>query len=180
LGVPLPKSTKVNAMNYADARSQLKSGDVVALSHKEWTSWYDIQIQAVRFFTQSEYSHVGIVWMFAGRAFLIESVEPVVRIYPISHLVDKGFYLIPTDVPMSDAELEFLMSKVGISKYSKWEAILAYFGELNLGKDDFFECAELVIVARAHSGADLGSIATPSGVVQHLLETGHNLTFVKD
>ena len=166
-------------MNYADARATLSSGDIIALSHKEWTSWYDIQVQAVRFFTQSEYSHVGIVWMFAGRAFLIESVEPVVRIYPISNLADKGFYLIPTNVPMSDAELEFLMAQVGIGKYSKWEAILAFFSELDIGNTEFFECAELAIVARGISNLDLGGKATPSAVVQHLLETGHSLTFIK-
>lgn len=166
-------------MNYTDARGTLKSGDIIALSHKEWSSWYDLRVQLVRIFTESEYSHVGIVWAFAGRMFIIESVEPVVRIYPISNLAEKGFYHIPTTIEMTDKELEFLMSKVGVAKYSKWQAILAYLSKLKIGEDEYYECAELLIVARALSGLSLGGKATPSAIVQDLLETGHTLTFVK-
>jgi hypothetical protein len=166
-------------MNYEDARKELKNGDIIALSHSSWSSWYDIQIQAVRIFTESEYSHVGIVWTFAGRVFIVESVQPVVRITPLSNLAKDGFYVVPTLVDISDQEMEFLMSKVGIAKYSKWQAILAYLKLLNIGADDFYECAEFVIVARALSGLHLGGTATPSAIVQNLLESGRQLTFVK-
>jgi hypothetical protein len=54
-------------MKYEAAREKVKSGDLLAWSHRGWRSWYDIQIQLVRFFTQSEYSHVGIAWVVGGR-----------------------------------------------------------------------------------------------------------------
>lgn len=166
-------------MNYNDVRTTFQTGDIVALSHSKWGSWYDIQIQAVRMFTESEYSHIALVWVFAGRVFLIESVEPVVRIIPLSNLEDKGFYHIPLGKDFSSGELEFLMSKVGIARYSKWQALLAYFKELKIGADNIFECAELAIAARRLSGVDLGDTATPSAVVKKLLEAGHALYYIE-
>jgi hypothetical protein len=50
-------------MQYADIRPQIKSGDLIALHHDDWGSLYDLQIQAVQTFTQSEYCHVAPVWV---------------------------------------------------------------------------------------------------------------------
>jgi hypothetical protein len=166
-------------MDYSLARDQIKSGDVIALSHDQWGSWYDLQIQAVRMFTESEYSHIALAWVFAGRVFLIESVEPVVRILPLSNLADKGFYHIPIGVDYTEAELEFLMSKVGVTPYSKLEAILAYFKKAKIGDTRVEECAKLAIEARRLSGIDLGDKATPSAVVKTLLESNHVIQYVK-
>ena len=99
-------------MSYAETRPRIRSGDLIALTHRSWSSWYDVQIHAVRFFTQSEYSHVALVWEIGGRLFVIESVVPFVRIVPLSSLQKEGFYWVPMDAPISDAELEFALSKV--------------------------------------------------------------------
>lgn len=165
-------------MNYEDIRPRIKSGDLIALSHDAWCSLYDIQVQAVRLFTQSEYSHVCVAWVFGGRVFVIESVEPKVRIMPLSNMLDIGFYWIPTDVPMTDRELEFSMSKVGLGSYSKIQAIAAQLDMLEIGADNEWECAELTIMQRRQSGLDLGPKATPSEVVQKALELGYSLHFV--
>lgn len=166
-------------MDYTVARENIKTGDIIALSHQKWGSWYDLQIQAVRLSTESEYSHVALAWVFAGRVFLIESVEPYVRIIPLSNIADKGFYHIPVGEDFSEQELEFLMSKVGLAKYSKIQAILAYFKKIKIGADQLWECAELAITSRRLSGVDLGDKATPSAVVKTLLEAGHALYYIK-
>lgn len=153
-------------MKYTEIRDQIKSGDLIALSHYKWASWYDLQVQAVRFGTQSEYSHVAIAWVFAGRVFVIESVVPFIRIVPLSLMDKEGFYWIPMDREMSDTELEFAMSEVGVGEYSKWEAIKAQFKQIKIAKGGLWECAKFVIVARKMSGIDLGDKATPSAVVQ--------------
>jgi hypothetical protein len=166
-------------MNYKEIRTKIKSGDLVALTHENWNSLYDLQIQAVRIFTESEYSHVAIAWVVGGRVFLIEAVTPKVRIFPLSNLQDTGFYWIPTDTPMSDAELEFGLKRVGIGEYSKIEAVEAQFNMLNVGSNDKWECSELVIAMRKLSGLHLGDKATPSAVVQSALEQGMVLNYIK-
>ena len=165
-------------MDYAEARPQMKSGDLVALTHTQWASLYDLQVQAVRIGTESEYCHIAVVWVVAGRVFLIESVVPKIRIFPLSNLKDHGFYWIPTDVPMSDAELEFGLSRVGYGDYSKLQAVAGQLGWLKIGEDELWFCAELVWMMRRLSGLTLGKKATPAAMVQSALEKGYALRFV--
>ncbi len=165
-------------MQYSRVRDKIQSGDIVALSHYKWASLYDLKVQAVRLFTQSEYSHVGVALVFGGRVWMVESVTPVVRIVPLSNYVKDGFYLIQNDTPMTQVEQEFLLSKVGISEYSQWQAIKAYFHQLNIGEDNIFECAEYVICARKISGMNLGDVATPSAVVKEAGILGCTIQYI--
>ncbi len=167
-------------MNYQTARPAFRSGDLIALTHYKWASWYDLQVQAVRFFTQSEYSHVGIIWVFGGRVWVIESVTPVIRIVPLSLMANDGFFHIAMEAEMGDAELTFLLSKIGRGQYSKLQAIAAQLRRLNIGADDLWECAELVVAARRLSGVDLGDKATPSAVVMAAMLQGAPCRFVSN
>lgn len=153
-------------MKYADARDHIQSGDVLAWSHYNWASWYDLQVQAVRIATESEYCHAALAWVAGGRVWCIESVEPVVRVVPLSNLIERGFYWLPMRVPMSEAELEFALSKVGNGRYSKLQAVQAQVATLEIGVDDLWECAEFTIACRRLSGVDLGNVATPAAVVK--------------
>lgn len=164
---------------YSDIRSEIQSGDLIVFSHYKWASWHDLQVQAVRVFSSSEYSHIGVAIVFAGRVWLAESVTPVVRLVPLSNFAEGGFYVIPTRNPMTDTEQEYLMSKVGVAKYSKWQAILAYLNKLKIGQDDLWECAEYTICARRLSGLDLGDSATPSRVVKEALKQGLRIHYVE-
>lgn len=164
---------------YSEIRDEFKSGDIIAFSHYKWASYYDLQVQAVRLFSFSEYTHVGVVVVLGGRVWLAESVTPVVRLVPLSNFAKDGFYVIPTRTEMSEEELEFLLSKVGLAKYSKWQAILAYLDRLELGKDDLFECAEYTICARKLSGLDLGNRAVPASVVKEALKQGLRLHYIE-
>lgn len=167
------------SLTYAIARPSIQSGDLLALTHVSWASGYDMQLQLVRFGTQSEYVHVGLIWEIGGRLFVVESVQPLVRLVPLSNFAAAGFFWIPLDAPIGDAELERALAKVGASKYSKWQAILAFFKRLHIGADDLESCAEFVIDCRRLSGVDLGAIATPAAVVRRAQEAGHPVWYVK-
>lgn len=166
-------------MKYAAIRNRIQSGDLIALTHTKWGSLYDLQVQVVRTVQQSEYSHIGIAYVMGGRVWLIESVDPLIRMVPLSNLADEGFYLIPTESPISYAELIFALSEIGVGRYSKWEAIKAFFHKIAIGKNAVWECAEFVIACRKLSGVNLGNVATPSAVVQVAQEAGAPLYFIK-
>lgn len=153
-------------MNYADTRPKFQSGDLFALTHTSWKTLYDLQIQAVRVFTESEYAHVGMIMVFAGRIFVVEAVTPFVRLVPLSKFAKSGFYWIPMNLPPCDAEVELAFSMVGVATYSRWEAVKAFFKRFKVGTNAVWECAEAVITWRAASLVPLGDIATPTAVVR--------------
>lgn len=145
--------------HYKDIRHTIRSGDLLAWSHKGWKSWHDIKIQIVRFFLQTEYSHVGVSWVVGERVFVIEAVEPCVRIYPLSKLGD--FYWLPLKAPWSQSTEEKALSYVG-AEYKQLDAIKAFFKPFGKGKTS--ECAALVMTILDHDGIDLGNWATPDAV----------------
>jgi hypothetical protein len=165
-------------VDYNTIRDEIKSGDLIALTHTKIRSWYDLKVMAVRFFTKSEYCHVGIAHVYAGRVWLIESVMPKIRMVPLSLMADGGFYWVPSKVLMTEPELEFLVSHIGKGDYSQWQAILAQLNHLKNGADELWECAEFVISGRWLSGADLGGKATPSAVIRAAQDDGDPVFFV--
>jgi hypothetical protein len=155
-------------VKYNSIREKIKSGDLVALSHYVWASWYDLQVQAVRVFTQSEYAHVASTLVWGGRVWVVEAVSPLVRLVPLSLYVDKGFYHISLP-EATDLEVQFALAHVGKGQYSKVQGVLAQLNKLKIGEDALWECAEFTIACRRLSGVDLGGKATPSAVVQAAL-----------
>lgn len=149
-------------MNYATFRPSIRSGDVIAYTHKGVRSLYDLKVFLVRLFTQSEYVHVAIAWVVGERVFLLEAVATGVRIYPLSkdlpffHLTGRG---------LTDAQLADALQHVG-DEYSFIECAKAYMGANN-PLDDQWECAEYVA-----SVLGLECKATPAGVVEHMLARG--------
>lgn len=162
-------------MNYADARNRIGSGDVLAWSHKGWSSFYDFQVQMVRLFTRSEYCHVGMAWVIGGRVFVLEAVSSGVRIMPLSRLLPCYWLRLAR---WSDTVEELALAKVG-QPYSKWQALLAGFGMLKVGEDSHWQCAEYVMSILRYGGLKLHCPATPSGVVDKLLEVGCQLEMLK-
>lgn len=149
-------------MKYTDARPLIKSGDLLAWSHRGWCSWYDLQIQAVRIFTRSEYSHVGIAWVIGGRVFVLEAVKPLVRIFPLSKLVP--FYWLPFDGSWTADAEESGLAHIGES-YSTLQAVNGFLGTLRPGADTEWQCAEYVDIVMKANGIDLGPVITPSALV---------------
>lgn len=160
-------------MNYVEARSQIKSGDLLAWSHRSLRSWHDLKIWFVRLLTRSEYSHVGTAWCVGHRVFVVEAVQPVVRVFPLSKLL--GFYWIPLQAAWSDSAESLALEFVG-DAYSQLQAMKAPFGKPP--EDRLWECAELVATVSKADGINLGDIYTPAAVVQAALERGGSMTYI--
>ncbi len=80
-------------MKYSELRDTIKTGDLLAWSEGgDWKSWRNIQLNLVRMGTMSDYNHVGVAYVVGGRVFVVESVVPYVRIYPLSRLL-PFFYI---------------------------------------------------------------------------------------
>jgi len=156
-------------MKYTDARPLIESGDVIALGHTSWSTLSDLELQAVRFFTRSEFAHVGVAWVVGGRVMIIEAVVPRVRIFPLSSRLP--FYWIPMRSPLTEESVEYALSLVG-NKYSKLEAIRGFFG-INRN-DSSWQCAELV-----RSILDLPGKATPTAVVRSCMDLGNPLITIR-
>ena len=163
-------------MRYQDARPLIRSGDVLAWSHRGIRSWHDLKIWFVRLFTRSEYSHVGLAWVTDGRVFVIEAVMPLVRVYPLSKLLDHGCFWIPSKAPWKATTEEYAMACVG-DVYSQIQAMEAPF-EMPPA-DKLWECAELAASILKMDGIDLGTVYTPSAVVQAALERGYPLQYLE-
>lgn len=155
-------------MRYQDARLKIKSGDVIAWTHKSFASFYDLQVQAVRFFTRSEYSHVGIAYVLNGRVFVLEAVSSGVRMVPLSKY--QPFFWIPVASHFDEVTEEAAFEKLG-EPYSKIEAIKAFFTKLSVGSNGVWECAEYVQYVLLKAGIFVDCKSTPSEVVAWLQET---------
>lgn len=149
-------------MRYDQVRPMIKSGDLLAWTHRGWGSWYDFKIQMVRMFTRSEYSHVGVAWVSAGRVWVIEAVTPKVRVFPLSKL--SPFYWLPMPVGPWDEERETAaLAPVG-DDYSQWQAIVSIAHKPT--RDNLWQCAELAHMIEALFGIELGKDITPKGLVR--------------
>lgn len=153
-------------MKYSTIRSQIQSGDILAWSHRSWKTFYDLQVQAVRFATQSEYCHVATAWVEGGRVWVIEAVSPFVRIIPLSNVIGEGFYWLPMHDTHTTEELEFALSKVGNGKYSKMLAIKSQLADIDIDDQTRWQCAKFVMASKHKSDIDLGDKATPTAVVK--------------
>jgi len=148
-------------MKYADYRDRIRSGDVLAWSHIPLRSFYDLLIWIVRIVTVSEYAHVGLALRISGRVWVLESVRPFVRLVPLSNLLPV--YVIQTGVHWTPDVEAYALSLVGKARYSRWEAIKAFFGQNE--DDEAWECAELVKEVLEKARVTLPGRAVPSDVV---------------
>ena len=156
-------------MNYSTARKKIRSGDLLAWSHRPWGSWHDFKIQMVRALTQSEYCHVGIAWNVSGRLFALEAVLTGVRIFPLSRMLP--FYHIPLLVKWESEVEAWALAQVG-EPYSQWQAIKAGLGLLKAGDDSIWQCAEYAQEVLRRGGVDLPGPATPAALVTAAMKAG--------
>ena len=160
-------------MNYTEARSTIRSGDLLAFSSGSWRSWNDIKVNMIRIFTRSTYSHVGIAWVVAGRVFILEAVTPKLRIFPLSQR--GSFYLLPLAAPWHADTEHHALAFVGYD-YSYLEAARGYLNRLEPGRVG--QCAAYVLQVMGRDGVDLGRRATPDAVVMAAQIRGSTTTFV--
>jgi hypothetical protein len=164
---------------YAAIRDTIKSGHILTWTHRSWETLSDIESQVVRIITESEYSHVGLAWVFGGRVFVLESVVPKIRIVPLSNLLPC--YLLTYQVTWTEAAETFALSLVGNGLYSKWEAILGLFRKIR-HSDSVWQCAKYVwcVLDKTDRPIELNGLLTPSAVVQAALESGATLQSMEE
>lgn len=163
-------------MDYAAIRDQIHTGDLLFWSHGSWASWSDIQVLLVRAFTLSEYSHVGIAVVLAGRVFVVHAIGRGVVIEPLSN--QDAFYWCPIGFAFPDSALDAGMRRVG-EHYSKWQALLAFFKRLKIGDDALWQCAEFVLWFWEQAGLVLCDTATPAALAREMRSLGKPLHWVK-
>ena len=162
-------------MKYLDYRKNIQSGDLLSWTHRGWGSIHSIVLQVIRFVTRSEYVHVGVAWVHNDRVFVIEAVDPYVRIMPLSNLL--ACYVTHTPHYFSKEAEEYVFSLVGTAKYSYMEAIKSVF---KLNKDpDKWQCAELVRSIFKANKIDLNCIDTPSELVLAIQKLGGSTMYLE-
>lgn len=156
-------------MRYAEARNQIRSGDVLAWDGRCF------QCRIVRAFTAETYSHVGVAWVVGGRVFILEAVTSGVRIFPLSR--ELPFYWLPLGLAWTVEAEQFALAHVG-EKYSRWEAVKAF---LRLPLDNTtWQCAEYALAVIERIGVRLDVPATPGAVVRALQRRGAEVILVEE
>lgn len=164
-------------MKYDDVRSQIKTGDLLAWSAGGWSNWHDIQVNLVRMFTKSEYSHVGIAWVSLDRVFILEAVGAEVRMFPLSR--ELPFYWIPRPKVLGLAAVEWAFSKLGNRYESKLRMVINFILGCEQRDDDRWQCSEYVLGILRADGEELTHDETPTGVVKAAMQRWGSLTFVE-
>jgi hypothetical protein len=166
------------AKRYQVLRGRIRSGDLLLWTHRLWASWYDFKVQMVRVFTRSRYCHVATAFVMGGRVWVLEAVQPVPRMVPLSNLLPA--YIVPLRAPWKSETERFALSLVGKPRaiYSEAEAVRGFLGKVKPGEDDNWMCAEMSWCIAKSDGIDLGADITPSGIEQAALELGSSVSYL--
>jgi len=165
-------------MTYAQARSTLRTGDIIAQTHRSWfRSWHDFKVMLIRLWGQTEYAHVGLIWRSGGRVFVIEAVKPRVRIFPLSLIGD--FYHIPMNRDLSMAAEDYAFRQIG-EPYSEGLAVLTALKLVDKGDYGVWHCAKLVNEILRENKFDFGLAFTPGEIVREALAAGKRLRHVEN
>jgi hypothetical protein len=146
-------------------RQAIKSGDLLIWKKSKKSLISNWTIELIRFFTRSDFAHVGIAWVMDGRVFVVEATQPVVRLTIVKD--NDEFYHAPMVVEWSDTSEEYLIDKIGL-KYGVFDAIRAFLGK-TLDNDRRYQCAELANEFYKTHGIELGDAFTPSKLVEAVL-----------
>jgi len=157
-------------------RSDIASGDLLVWKKSKFSKTSNFYLNLIRFFTRSEYAHVGVAWRIDGRLFVVEASQPVVRIVPVKEADE--FYHISMDIAWTEFSENWLLDKVGL-KYSILDAVRAYLGK-TIEDDRRYQCAELANEFYKLHGINLSYAFTPSLLVSEALEnTFAELNYIK-
>lgn len=164
----IPELTSRPPVSYDEIRDTLRTGDIVFCSGTYFFS------KAIRLFTKSVWSHVGIIYRdeFLDRIFILESETMIgVRLAPLSkYLKDyhgrRKPYRGRMFIARIDPEVPLEQSKKAISfgmdqltkPYDNWEilriAVRIVFGLGRKSRDRKYICSELVYEAFHKAGIE--------------------------
>lgn len=161
---------------YRKHRQEIKSGDLLAWSTDSAVGLSAIILRVIRFFTVSEYAHVGVALRLDERLYVVEASIPHIRLKAVSET--EEFYHVPMEVDWSyDKELH-LRGYIGCN-YSIFEAVKAYLG-MTVREDTKWQCAEMANRFYKFTGVDFGNKYTPSNLVKEIIKvTSRPVYFVR-
>ena len=151
-------------MNYAEARSKIQTGDLLAWRGDGLWSWL------IRHVTGGAHTHVGVAWWFRDRLFVLEAKERVgVQMRALSNT--GSFDWLPTNINWTAYNEQFAFSQLG-KRYSYLEAVGAGLG-FRVNNDEYI-CSEYAaaIYRRAGGVSTLAMSPTPTDLVQYWLDQG--------
>jgi len=152
-------------VEYPDKRSDIKSGDLLVWSNYSNSTVNYILLSIVRYFTMSEYAHVGIAMWDKGRLYVVEAVYPKITANILSE--SDSFYHIPMKVEWKEEYYQYLKNKIG-ERYSFIEVFRSYFN-IKLKDNKQWQCVELANKFYKLTGYYLGEEYTPSKFVNNIL-----------
>ena len=169
-------ATNLQPVTYAQARSQIQSGDIVFIRNRT-----GLISRIIQFATKSHYSHVGIAfWLTTGDARRLMMVEAQGgtdrRVLNLSYYENEQLDIVSAPKPWKDVD-ETALSKLGKVPYGYVEAIyvgireflLKYFN-VNIPREKFPGeiCSEFV----AHVYELPESNISPQLLYEELLQQG--------
>ena len=164
-------------MNYTDIRDQIKTGDLIGFTHKEWDSWYDFKVQMVRLAQRSEYSHVAIAYVMNDRVFILEAVGAEVRLFPLSR--ELPFYWLKNPKKATQQAIDYGFSMLGLKYESQLMMALSFVFGFSLKHNKRMQCSELANNWYNANGQELTTIDTPTAVMQAALSKWPSMQFVE-
>lgn len=165
-------------MKYEDLRKRIKTGDLLVWATiPNWKHPITaIQIWLVKAFTQSAFSHVGVAFWVRNRLMVIDATGKGVLLRPISQ--DLPNYVVHRKKVLSSVSIDWAFSKIG-QKYSRFDAVLAYFSELKTGENVRWQCTELSNAIYASDGEHFESLVPSTFVDEAMVKWNTNLVKVE-
>ena len=168
---------KEMTVHYEKAKFGFRNGDLFFQSHGDWTSWKNIQVEMVRIFTLSTFSHSGVINVDTdGNVYAVEAVEPSVHRVPMSTRGDFYHVSLPEHMVKWSVSTDAYIKRIIGTPYSRIDAVRAYFGPLPAGMVS--ECAAMTREVMIRAGVDLGTISRPDTVWLNAMELGATVQYI--
>ncbi|MBO9698774.1 MAG: YiiX family permuted papain-like enzyme [Sporocytophaga sp.] len=126
-----------NRINKKIQKGQFIEGDII------FQSMDSDQCKAVKLATHSKFSHVGIITLDKGKAFVLEAVEPVC-ITPLKEWIERGNNAFYTVMRLKERDKYLITEKVYIAKKLGKEMVGKHYDIYFGWSDDQLYCSELV------------------------------------
>jgi hypothetical protein len=168
-------------MQYADAREQIKTGDMLLYrNHQGGGLRAIIERWFVSHGTASPYCHVGVAWRDGDRRLWIMDLTTKGC---APRLLSKtgAFDWAPAPAPLTDAALGYAHDCFGEWVYSRLQAVEGELDSLSIGADKKGQCAEYALSVWRASGMAPSRRATPAACADGALYTwGSSILHVEE
>jgi hypothetical protein len=150
---------------HVDYINVIHSGDLLAWSNANGTRLSRLIKSIIRLLTMSEYSHVGIAFCMDNEVYVLEALEPSIKLTLLRTV--PGFYHIPMNIEWQP-EYSRILADYICKSYSILDAIRGFFGKTDTSNDRW-QCAELANDFYRRIGLDFGDAYTPGLLIKAIL-----------